>query len=62
MSRNVAVTDSTCNLMNCGNVTNAGGLGSGLSFRPRGSLARALYQRQIHDEYLNSLDKNEVSK
>lgn len=30
------------------------------SYKPRGSLARILYERQIADNYLNKIDKNEV--
>lgn len=30
------------------------------SYRPRGSLARILYERQIADSYLNKINKNEV--
>lgn len=37
--------------------------GPAMSFyRPRGSLARALYEKQRADEYLNNFDKNEVSR
>lgn len=30
-------------------------------YRPRGSLARALYQKQKADDFLSLFDKNEVS-
>lgn len=30
------------------------------AYRPRGSLARALYEKQFNDNYLNNLDKSEV--
>lgn len=32
------------------------------SYRPRGSLARTLYEKQIADNYLNSFDKEQVGK
>lgn len=31
------------------------------NFRPRGTLARALYEKQIADDYLSNFDRNEVS-
>ncbi|CAH1959791.1 unnamed protein product [Acanthoscelides obtectus] len=53
-------TNEQCEVYNCGGRLGSGGLGSSLSLRPRGSLARALYHKQKHDEYLNSFDKNET--
>ncbi|CAG9818517.1 unnamed protein product [Phaedon cochleariae] len=44
----------------CENV-NAVDLASSLAFRPRGSLARALYRKEKHDEYLSQFDKAETS-
>ncbi|CAH1155318.1 unnamed protein product [Phaedon cochleariae] len=45
----------------CENV-NAVDLASSLAFRPRGSLARALYRKEKHDEYLSQFDKAEWYK
>lgn len=30
------------------------------SYKPRGSLARALYEKQLADNYLSTVDKNKV--
>lgn len=30
------------------------------AYRPHGALARALYEKQLSDEHLESLDKNQV--
>nr|CAH7733539.1 unnamed protein product [Callosobruchus chinensis] len=54
-------TNDRCDVYNCGSTLSTGSLSSSFSFRPRGSLARALYHKQKHDEYLCSFDKNEVS-
>ncbi|XP_019870274.2 protein-L-histidine N-pros-methyltransferase [Aethina tumida] len=43
------------NILKCG--IGAGELSPSWSFRPRGSLARALYQKQQHDEFLSHFDK-----
>lgn len=51
-----------CHVFDCDNVVHAGDLGTTLTnFRPHGSLARALYLKQQQDEYLNQIDKTEVS-
>lgn len=50
-----------CDVYKCDSAVHTGSLGSTLSFRPRGSLARALYQKQQHDEFLSQFDKDEVS-
>ncbi|XP_018569742.1 methyltransferase-like protein 9 [Anoplophora glabripennis] len=58
---NVCYPDSSecCDVYSCDSAVHAGNLGSALSFRPRGSLARALYQKQQHDVFLSQFDKAE---
>lgn len=60
---NASYMDSNecCDVYSCDSAVHAGNLGSALSFRPRGSLARALYQKQQHDVFLSQFDKSEVS-
>ncbi|XP_072390812.1 protein-L-histidine N-pros-methyltransferase isoform X1 [Diabrotica undecimpunctata] len=48
----------TCDGINCKGIETPH-LGPSLSFRPKGSLARALYEKQKHDEFLEQFDKNE---
>lgn len=45
----------------CNGGLDAGNVSPRISFRPRGVLARTLYEKQKHDEYLNRLNKREVS-
>lgn len=35
---------------------------SAIMLRPRGTLAKALYNKYLSDEHLDTLDKNEVSQ
>ncbi|XP_056636525.1 protein-L-histidine N-pros-methyltransferase isoform X1 [Diorhabda sublineata] len=46
-----------CDSVNC-NIVHTN-MRSTITFRPRSSLARALYEKQRHDEYLEKFDKNE---
>lgn len=45
----------------CNNVFDAGNSHPTVSFRPRGVLARSLYHKHRHDEYLSQFDKKQVS-
>lgn len=45
----------------CNSVLGAGNnLAPSVSFKPRGMVARSLYQKQMHDEFLSQFDKQEV--
>lgn len=46
---------------NCNGVLKQGNMNNTVSFRPRGVLARTLYDKQKHDEYLSQFNKREVS-
>lgn len=48
-----------CDSLTCNDVHSRSVTPPSLSFRPKGSLARALYEKQKHDEFLEQFDKKQ---